>query len=646
MVELRLNILGDFALLRDGRKLAVGGAKQKALLAYLALQEGRPVAREVLADLLWGDRFEQQARQSLRQALFRLNRSLETAGANFLEFREDTVALAVEKFSVDALNFKIWAANNPAQAEAVYHPLLDGLSVPNAVFEEWLAGERARFAELAGGVYDRLSTARLANEPAAALTAAEAWIALDPLDEAAHRRAMEIEISQGEPAAALKRYKTLSELLDRELGIRPSSETRVLADAVRVGEGEAPPPPQGDKPRQGLPVVVVLPFENLSGDREQDYFAIGVSDEIISALSLHSEFVMLSRNMVSELVGGGLSAFAVARELGARYTVQGGVRRAGQALRVLAQLIDTEEDRQLWAHRFEGTSEDVFDFQDEIVNHVAGAISRKIAIGELERLKSRRTASLDAYDLYLRASAPPLPITSNIIESIALLDQALAIDPDFVPAIIQGGLCRINFVRFGPLNMRDNFLAETQGLLSAAHRLAHDDPGTWMLTVQFHLVSGDLPEAMTNAEAGVRRHPHNIDLRAFKAAGHMYASETNMAMAEISAIKALHVPTHWPRLLDNTSAICHLLDGDYETALKFGKQSMVSAPEVALFRRAIAAAHALLNQLDKAREEAKIILKLEPDFTIKKFQLTQPYKKTEMFERYLSGLRMAGIPEE
>ena len=125
MHELQLNILGGFELLRDGRKLSVGGARQKALLAYLALQDGRPVARKVLADLLWGDRFEQQARRSLRQALFRLNKYLAEADADILLVSDDTVALAMDKLSVDALVFQAaaqaQAVADPAAAAPQYH---------------------------------------------------------------------------------------------------------------------------------------------------------------------------------------------------------------------------------------------------------------------------------------------------------------------------------------------------------------------------------------------------------------------------------------------------------------------------------------------------------------------------------------------
>ena len=238
MHQLQLNILGGFALLRGGRELSVGGAKQKALLAYLALQDGQPVARKFFADLLWGDSFEQQARRSLRQALFRLKKNL--ADADILILRDDTIALAMDKLSVDALVFQATAqaqaveVTDPAAAAPQYHQLLEGLSLPNASFEEWLTQERDRLIEFSGAAYDRFSAAHMADQPKAALAAAEAWIALDTLNEAAHRRAIEIELAQGDRVAALRRFKALNETLGRELGIEPGAETKVLAAAAFI----------------------------------------------------------------------------------------------------------------------------------------------------------------------------------------------------------------------------------------------------------------------------------------------------------------------------------------------------------------------------------------------------------------------------
>lgn len=447
MADLQLQILGDFALTRDGENLSVGGAKQQALLAYLALQNGQPVAREVLAGLLWGERFEQQARQSLRQALYRLKQSLDKAAADILELSDTAAGLFMNGLSVDALEFVTQAEDDPAKAAALYQPLMQGLSALSPAFEEWLTTERARFADLAGDVYDRLSATQMTDEPLVALTSAEAWITLDPLNEAAHCRAMEIEIAKGERTAALKRYKALSEILQKELGVEPDAESRSLADRARQNEAESGGASSPEIFGHGVPVVAVLPFENLSGDPEQDFFAAGITDEIIAALALSSERIILSRNVAEDLIAQGLGLYAVARELGARYTIQGGVRRAGERLRVMAQLIDTEDDRQIWAQRFEGGLAEVFDFQDEIVRHTANAINQTTLSDEIVKMQRRKATSPDAYDFYLRAIASPQAINFNYREAIIYLDQALAIDPGFIPAINESGFAHVLMAR-------------------------------------------------------------------------------------------------------------------------------------------------------------------------------------------------------
>jgi len=191
------------------------------------------------------------------------------------------------------------------------------------------------------------------------------------------------------------------------------------------------------------PSIAVLPFANMSGDPEQEYFADGMVEEIITALSRIRWLFVIARNSSFTYKGQATDVKQVGRELGVRYVLEGSVRKASGRVRITAQLIEAETGAHLWADRFDGEIADVFDLQDQVATAVAGVIEPTLQLAEVQRASRRPTNDLAAYDLYLRAYATMLSPARNTTEVLRLLDAAIARDPDFGPALAWAGICHI-----------------------------------------------------------------------------------------------------------------------------------------------------------------------------------------------------------
>jgi TolB-like protein len=222
-------------------------------------------------------------------------------------------------------------------------------------------------------------------------------------------------------------------------------EVKNIPEAIRVYRvrAETPAPPQAASlPLPDKPSIAVLPFANMSGDPEQEYFVDGMVEEIITALSRIRWLFVIARNSSFTYKGQAVDVKRVGRELGVRYVLEGSVRKAGTRVRITGQLIDTATATHIWVDRFDGALDDIFGLQDEVAANVAGAIEPKLRLAEIERVARRPTTSLDAYDLYLRGQALIYKYTEEAAaEAVALFKRALMFDPGFAPAAAMIGVC-------------------------------------------------------------------------------------------------------------------------------------------------------------------------------------------------------------
>jgi TolB-like protein len=226
------------------------------------------------------------------------------------------------------------------------------------------------------------------------------------------------------------------------------------------------------------PSIAVLPFANMSGDPEQEYFADGMVEEIITALSRIRWLFVIARNSTFTYKGQAIDVKQVGRDLGVRYVLEGSVRKAGGRVRITAQLIDAVTGTHLWADRFDGSLEDVFELQDKVATSVAGVIEPALQSAEMRRSAARATTDLTAYDLYLRAIAAFYPITKErILRALGLLERAIAIDPHYGPALAWAAICHLRVYRDGWAEEPETTRRKGIDLAWRALEVAENDPG-------------------------------------------------------------------------------------------------------------------------------------------------------------------------
>src|SRR5438552_9477591 len=226
------------------------------------------------------------------------------------------------------------------------------------------------------------------------------------------------------------------------------------------------------------PSIAVLPFTNMSGDPEQDYFADGMVDDIITALSHFKALFVIARNSSFTYKGRAVDVKQVGRELGVRYVLEGSVRKAGNRVRITEQLVDTATGAHLWAERFDGGLGDIFDLQDQVTESVVGAIAPAVEKAEIERAKRKPTESLDAYALYLRGLAKFYQLASRQAngEALRLFNSAIELDPDFASAYGRAASCYAFAKMNGWISVTANEIAKVTRLAQRAVELGKDDP--------------------------------------------------------------------------------------------------------------------------------------------------------------------------
>ena len=423
--------------------------KTRALVAYLALQGARGQSREKLAELLWGNSAEEQARANLRQALSSIRKALNGDGAAYLVTDGDQISLAGPDIELDVALFEHLVAEATPdalkRAVALYKgDLLDGFSLKEESFEAWVRAERERLRHLASDALTKLiahcdevgDTERCVETAARLLT-------LDPLREAAHRILMRAYAAQGRQASALKQFEACRDILKRELGVEPEPETVALyrelrqqratapGDVIETAlqpEAESPPLPDG-------PSVAVLPFENKSGDPNQSYFSDGLTENIINGLTRFREILVIGVKSILVVREQAPDLREMGRALGVAHIVEGSVRKAGDRVRVTVQLVDAATGQRLWAEHYDRDIDDIFAVQDEITDVIVATLAGRIEHLELRRAAKKPAEHPAAYDCLLRGRQCLSRYTKDgDFEARHHFERAVELDPDYAAA--------------------------------------------------------------------------------------------------------------------------------------------------------------------------------------------------------------------
>jgi adenylate cyclase len=455
-----------------------------------------------------------------------------------------------------------------------------------------------------------------------------------------------------EPGGILISEKVYSEIEGKlDVGFEDRGEQHlkniakpVRAYAVRVGAHSAlaerlsAGPPLPDKPS-----VAVLPFENMSGDPEQEYFADGMVEEITTALSRFKWLFVIARNSSFTFKGKNVDVKEVGRKLGVRYVLEGSVRKASGKVRITGQLIDASTGAHIWADRFERDLTDVFALQDEVTVAVVSAIEPKLLQTEIAMAVRRRPENLTAYDFYLRAVQQLyLSTRESLTEAIRLAHRALELDPRFGLVAALAGVLHMNNVVLGYADDPQFDRQEAIRLMRLAFSLDDGDPDTlaWAALTSTFMV-GDRESEIEMANRAVALNPNSYVAWICRGWVHRNAGLPEEAIRSFErAIRASPVDPLLYRLFTGMgTALIEL--GRFDEAIVAGKKAQRQNSSFPAVNLVLASAFAHLGRDAEAREAAARVLELDPAFTIsaRMDQRRQAHAKLE-----IEGLRKAGLP--
>ena len=395
------------------------------------------------------------------------------------------------------------------------------------------------------------------------------------------------------------------------------------------------------------PSMAVLPFQDMTGDPEQDYFVDGMVEEITTAIARLPWLFVIARNSAFTYKGKAVDVKQVARELGVRYVLEGSVRKAGTRVRITGQLIDTSTGAHIWADRFDGTLDDIFELQDKVASGVVGAIEPKLRLAEMQRAIRKPTASLDAYDLYLRALVEFRKWTiESRREAMGLLRQALALDASYTPAAGLFAWCCV--LQIANRAISNEEAAEGVRIARLAIEAGTEDPdGLWMSGWSIFAIAGDGAAGLSAIERALELNPNSALAWTFCGWLHGYLNRPALAIEALQ--RAMRLSPLDPQRFGfyGALALAHLVDGRYEETIEWADRALHEQPRATAVVEYKAAACGHLARAEHGRECVRRLRELRPWSTIASIRRgIEHIVSPEVLTLYLEGLRKAGLPEE
>ncbi len=418
---------------------------------------------------------------------------------------------------------------------------------------------------------------------------------------------------------------------------RPAPAAEVVAPAAPAA---APALPE-------KPSIAVLPFTNMSGDPEQEYFADGMSEDIITALSRFGQLFVIARNSTFAYKGRAVDVRQVARELGVRYVLEGSVRKSGTRMRITGQLIDALTGAHLWADRFDGSIEDVFDLQDKITASVVGAIEPALLKVEIERAKRKPIENLDAYDLYLRALPHVYAFRPDEnLAGLTLLRRAIDLDPRYALALAFAAWCHEQRLVRGWPPVGDDDKGTAIALARRAISGGGDDALVLVIAgFVLVMVARDYDAGLDAVKRALKLNPGSGFVELMASTALIFAGNPEEALAHAERAMALSPMDRMTFLALVVAGLAHLYSGRPERALELGKRAAGLSPDWDSIYWVLVPANIQLGHREEAGVALAKLLALSPGLTVSGIRERLPIRDPASLDIILEGLRQAGLPE-
>jgi DNA-binding SARP family transcriptional activator/TolB-like protein len=635
-------MLGGWSLTGpDGTELALPTRKDRQLLAYLAMQGGRPQSREKLASLLWADRAEEQARDSLRQSLAALRRAFRAVGLDPIRTDRSQANLDRAMLITDAASFTegcIGSAPSAALAALYRGPFLEGLDASTPDFERWVSQERHRLATLAEQLVCTAAISVLApGDSQAALQLGRRLLAEDPTRESVYRATMRLCRAQGDRVAALKIYASCRDILRDELGVEPDHETERLYREILTDGAAGPQAPievlAGAAPNR--PSIAVLPFANLTGQERLNVLCKGLAEDVTTGLGRFRSLFVIDRYSAAAVAAATSDTIEIGKRLGAAALVQGSIQATQSRLRITVRLVDSATRAQTWSDVFDCEIGDTPGIPDQIVSAIIATLHNRTEHAAADRPKG--TPSMAAYELTLRGIKHLRGYAADDNERAhALFRDALSADPDYA-------LARA-YLAFAEVVINNYDLAPRALLIDCKTRIDQalaidpDDGRIHWLLAYLHCFLGEFDEEKLQLERALALNPNDANARVTYGVAVTFLGHHDDGLRHIREAmrqNPFHPEWYWVGLGGSFLAARR-----YEDAIEAYKRRTRPMAWV-LTRMAICFAH--LGRLSEAQEVGRRILELQPTFTISAHRVGR--WSDEVVEHMREGMRLAGLPE-
>jgi adenylate cyclase len=396
----------------------------------------------------------------------------------------------------------------------------------------------------------------------------------------------------------------------------------------------------------GRPAIAVLPFDNLSGDSEQEYFADGIAEDLITRLSAFRHFPVIARNSSFTYKGKSVNVKQVSRELGARYVVEGSVRRAEDRVRVSAQLIDASTGGHVWAERYDREMRDIFALQDEITEAIIASMYRHVERFERDKLAHRAPQNLDAWECVMRGYWHLMKRTKEEnAEARSFFERAIELDPQSSDAFAGLSITYGSPLLFQWTQSPTEFLADMNHAAQRSVELDPNNPDAQQALCGSYALTGKIKEAIAAGERAVELNPSDCMTRCLLGFVLSVTGRQEEALTMIE--QGIRLSPRDPALFmwSGWAAFAHFMAGRYEAAIEWAKKSIRDSAEHSTPWRVLAASYVQLGQMDEAREAAREAVRVNPEFSPGSLRALWSGGEPELIDRYLNGLRKAGLKE-
>jgi adenylate cyclase len=411
-----------------------------------------------------------------------------------------------------------------------------------------------------------------------------------------------------------------------------------------VGSGSAPGPAPAAPAEPVRSSIAVLPFANMSGDAEQEYFADGISEDIITALSKLPQLFVIARNSAFTFKGKNVNVGEVGKDLGVRHVLEGSVRKSGSRVRITAQLVDATTGGHMWAERFDRDLTDIFAVQDDVTSHIVSALALNLSRDDRQSIAAERTNDQEAYDLFLRGRELWWQFAREANrEAERLLRRAAALDPGFAPAFAFLAATLANAYSNGWGDTPGEALEEAEKAARLAVKLDERYPyALWSLAMTLSWERRS-DEALGAAEKAIAFNPNFADGHSMVGVLLHFAGRSAEALQYFD--RAMALDPHFPSILLYFRAQAAYQLGRYSQAVSLLKRRILRSPETDTSRVLLAASLGQMGLIDEAREAWGELLRVNPAYSLEQRRNVLPYKNPTDFERIVEGLRKAGLPE-